>query len=501
MLSTGTRGQSSTELPSAPAGRAGCGMGGPASTAVQGPGAGASACGFSEVLARYLQRLEHLRRRGASEASICDAFLGFLRDAFPRLEAAEPILLKKKHIPGLKVRGGYADALYSDLILECKKRLDDRARAQGLEELKRYLRNQQHPQPFFGILTDGQRLEVFALRENGLAPVDRLGWAAQGEEEARHWLDSYLFHERNVRPTALDVALRFGERNAVFFQSSQALEGLWREVAHLASAQTKFVQWQSLLALVYGWQVNDAARLGRILYARLARGTDLAPSGVFGPAEGGGGAIASGPFVCIGHVSFPRRRAAAGSGLAGRPVDRLVCRASGGPGRASAGSYDCQDEPPAGPRCGPERLCQAVYASHLALSDQRAFRCSQRSGPAGHPPPALWDSGPWQRSALVAAAKSVTRGHLSGDTRFSLPPRAEKWLVLRRVQSSPSVGVELCHESRTLRADCGAAGHAGRCQGRDDAVPHRRGGPCPEFHHAAVRDRSGRVDAPACPRL
>jgi hypothetical protein len=73
----------------------------------------------------YFSQLDDLCRRGASEDSIRPALLGFLRSVFPRIEQAEPILLEK-HIPALRVRGGYADALYGDLILECKRRLNDK---------------------------------------------------------------------------------------------------------------------------------------------------------------------------------------------------------------------------------------------------------------------------------------------------------------------------------------------------------------------------------------
>ena len=65
---------------------------------------------FAETLQGYLETLTSLRRQGASEDSIRDAFLQFLRTAFPRLSLAEPFMLEK-HIPALRVRGGFADAL------------------------------------------------------------------------------------------------------------------------------------------------------------------------------------------------------------------------------------------------------------------------------------------------------------------------------------------------------------------------------------------------------
>src|SRR5207237_5513430 len=126
---------------------------------------------------------EGLRQRGASEDSIRDAFLAFLRTAFPRLQEAEPILLEK-HIPALRVRGGFADALYGDLIFECKKRLDDQSRPVGQAELTRYIRNQQHPDKYLGILTDGELLEVYAIHDDQLAKMDELRLEAGSADEA-----------------------------------------------------------------------------------------------------------------------------------------------------------------------------------------------------------------------------------------------------------------------------------------------------------------------------
>ena len=79
---------------------------------------------FAETLRGYLETLTNLRQQGASEDSIRGTFLEFLRTAFPRLSLAEPFVLEK-HIPALRVRGGFADALYGDLIFEFERRLDD----------------------------------------------------------------------------------------------------------------------------------------------------------------------------------------------------------------------------------------------------------------------------------------------------------------------------------------------------------------------------------------
>jgi len=226
---------------------------------------------FAAELTKYLDKLDNLRKRGASEDSIRDACLQFLRAVFPRLEQAEPILLER-HIPALRVRGGYADALYGDLIFEFKRTLTQARRAEGREEIERYIANQRHPKRYLGILTDGQQLEVYALEENQLAPVDTLTLNPQRAEEAKLWLDCYLFHEKNLVPTADDVALRFGERSPTFWRSQRVLGRLWSAVASLPGPQTKFLEWQSLLSIVYGSTVGDEPLFLRHTYlALLAR--------------------------------------------------------------------------------------------------------------------------------------------------------------------------------------------------------------------------------------
>jgi hypothetical protein len=223
---------------------------------------------FADLLRDYLAELSDLRQRGASEDSVRDAFLRFLRAAFPRLQQADPILLEK-HIPGMRVRGGFADALYGDLIFECKKRLDEHNRAEGQDELSRYIGNQERPQHHLGILTDGEQLEVYALRDERLDKVDQLRLAVPEADHAHTWLDCHLFHEKHLTPTANDVALRFGEHSPSFFRSYHILEELWQQIGKQPAVQTKFAAWQSLLSIVYGSQVGDESLFLRHTYLAL----------------------------------------------------------------------------------------------------------------------------------------------------------------------------------------------------------------------------------------
>ena len=223
---------------------------------------------FKETLRTYLENLAELRQRGASHDTIRDVFLQFLRAAFPRLSFAEPFELQK-HIPALRVRGGFADALYGDLIFEFKRQLSNAEIAEGIDELTRYLLNQERPDRFFGILTDGETLVVYALRDDKLAKVDELKLDAERADECRLWLDCYLFHEKHLVPTANDITLRFGERSPTFWHSLRLLHSAWQKAEGDPSAQTKFAEWQSLLAIVYGSAIGDENLFLRHTYLAL----------------------------------------------------------------------------------------------------------------------------------------------------------------------------------------------------------------------------------------
>jgi len=215
---------------------------------------------FEATLKEYLERRKELGERGVSEDSLRDAFLEFLRRAFPKLTRAESLELEK-YIPGLRVRGGFADILYEDLIFEFKRRLEPESLIKDAErQLERYLRNQPAPERFFGMLTDGVKIWVYALRDGNLERIDQITLDSSSPEKARFckiWLDSYLFHERLVIPTTEDIVRRFGEHSPTFHQGMRVLKSLWAEVRSSLAAQTKFAEWQNLLSLVYGSDVGE----------------------------------------------------------------------------------------------------------------------------------------------------------------------------------------------------------------------------------------------------
>ena len=124
---------------------------------------------FKDLLTNYLQHLEGLRVKRASEDTIRAAFLKFLSDAFPRIDADEFDLERSislsSHGAGAIVRYGFADAVYGDLIFEFKRTLDAASIAKGESELEKYIKAQYEPESRFGLLTEGQNVRVYALRD------------------------------------------------------------------------------------------------------------------------------------------------------------------------------------------------------------------------------------------------------------------------------------------------------------------------------------------------
>lgn len=221
----------------------------------------------------YIQNLNTLRAKKASEDSIRDVFLVLLRSLFPKLEQSDPILLES-YMPALRVKSGFADVLYGDLIFEFKRRLDNASRNEGKKELEKYILNQKFPQRWYGILTDGEKLEVYVVRHDRLVnePVDEILIRQDNFKEVFFWLDIYFFHEKNIIPTADDVVSRFGETSPVFQRAMERLQNMWQAVKNKPSVKVKYSEWNTLLSFVYGSAVGDEALFLRHTYlAHFAR--------------------------------------------------------------------------------------------------------------------------------------------------------------------------------------------------------------------------------------
>jgi len=221
---------------------------------------------FDEILNEYLVRLRAQKSRGASHDTIRDTFLNFLRTAFPSLQT-ESFWLEGR-IPALRVRGGVADAIYEDTIWEFKRSLDTERDA-GVEELHRYLLNQPKPECYLGILTDGETLELYAVADGRLEKQGGISLQKEPADGVKLWLDCLLFHESRRPPTTDDIVARFGEGSPTFRQGLRRIRDAWSKVRTCADVSTKFVEWASLLAIVYGSDVGDEELFLRHTYLAL----------------------------------------------------------------------------------------------------------------------------------------------------------------------------------------------------------------------------------------
>jgi N-6 DNA Methylase len=208
---------------------------------------------FDRAFLAYIARWSEARTRRASHDQLRHLFTAFLGEAYPGLQAWEFEL--EQHLTGLGVRG-FIDLLYRDLIFEFKRDLAVERDA-GLEELGRYLGAQPEPHRAIGLLTEGGRFEVYALRGTELVLVDEFRLEAERPEDARLALDSYLFADRSIRPTAEDIVRRFGEHSPVYVATGAALRDAYTGVRGSLAVDVKFREWDNLLAHVYGTRVGS----------------------------------------------------------------------------------------------------------------------------------------------------------------------------------------------------------------------------------------------------
>jgi hypothetical protein len=150
-------------------------------------------------------------------------------------------------------RKGWIDALFRDVVFEFKRNLTVE-RADGLRELRDYLRTLADGAECVGLLTDGLQFEVYRLEGDSLssAPIDTFDLSKHDAEAVFLWLDAYLFSQRNTPPTSADMVRRFGLRSPTFQAAARVLGSLLQQLSATPALDVKRQQWRSVLAKVYG---------------------------------------------------------------------------------------------------------------------------------------------------------------------------------------------------------------------------------------------------------
>lgn len=155
-----------------------------------------------------------------------------------------------------RIRKGWIDAIFRDLIFEFKRDLK-RELADGLRELYDYLSNIPDGARCVGLLTDGLKFTAYVLDEaaqGGLRSIDELDLEKTTPGVAQSWLDAYLLRQRDVVPTSADIVRRFGLASPTFAAAAQILRETLATFSRAESgaAEVKRQQWAFYLARVYG---------------------------------------------------------------------------------------------------------------------------------------------------------------------------------------------------------------------------------------------------------
>jgi hypothetical protein len=207
---------------------------------------------FREALEAYCSQIADAIKRGAHHDQRRHLFVNFLRKGLG-IEAEE-IELEHK-IKANQVRGRI-DAFFRHLIIEFKTDLE-REREDARTELKKYFEAQQHPLDYVGLVTDGLNFEVCLYEASDVRQISGFELDAPAPLLAFQHLDQILFTGKRLVPTSGDIVTRCGLGSPVYNASQRELRGLYDSVADNSTVQTKFREWNALLAKVYGSPLGD----------------------------------------------------------------------------------------------------------------------------------------------------------------------------------------------------------------------------------------------------
>ncbi len=153
---------------------------------------------------------------------------------------------------------GLIDAFYRFVIFEVKTDLE-REREDARTELKKYFEAQQNPTDYVAAVTDGLQFEVYDYepREQSAKLVRAFKLEPDAPFVAYSQIDELLAVGCKLPPLSGEIVIRFGPRSLTFTRSAQALAAAFQAVKDKPSVQTKFREWNALLAKVYGSAPGD----------------------------------------------------------------------------------------------------------------------------------------------------------------------------------------------------------------------------------------------------
>ncbi|MEM1718784.1 MAG: N-6 DNA methylase [Thermosphaera sp.] len=204
---------------------------------------------------------EHVARAGRAHThpAKLSVLLSLLEKLFGvKLEELIPGIESKLGSKLLGLRGS-ADLIFSNVVFEIKvdlkKELDD-----AIQKLTKYLQALHEKEPgrrSIGIATDAIEFKAYApILEHGkvvsLKEIGSINIAVATPQESILWLDSFIFSQPRIRPSAQDLKWRFGPGSPTYSIAIDELRRLWSEVVSEKDAKLKLDLWAKNMEIVYG---------------------------------------------------------------------------------------------------------------------------------------------------------------------------------------------------------------------------------------------------------
>jgi hypothetical protein len=173
-------------------------------------------------------------------------------------------------IPGIEKRvgsqifgmRGSIDLLFSHVILEFKTNFDNEIEDGKLQLIKYFqlLYDDDPEAKYVGMLTDCIKYAAFVPEiTNGkitsLNPLETIkDISLMDPREVIQWIDSFLFSKSGMKPTALDLTVRFGPGSPTHKFAINELANLQKMVKSEKDVQLKMTLWLKNMEIVYGSQ-------------------------------------------------------------------------------------------------------------------------------------------------------------------------------------------------------------------------------------------------------
>jgi SAM-dependent methyltransferase len=213
-----------------------------------------------------IERLINEARQASSHAAKLTVLTKLLRELFG-IELVDLIPSIEKKV-GSKIYGfrGRTDLLFGSVIFEVKVNLE-RELEDAKKELKKYFQALHEIEPerrHIGIATDVINFKAYMpVIKDGqvvdISEIDSMNLSTTPIDEAILWLDSFIFHESKIRPTADDLKFRFGPGSPTYSVAVDILNSLWEEVKNEPNIKLKLDLWTKNMEIVYGSSPKEKA--------------------------------------------------------------------------------------------------------------------------------------------------------------------------------------------------------------------------------------------------